>query len=54
VKRAAAGDAQGDQKQEDRKAATVEEGHEELSDVWDREMAAQGQFDTAQVATYGA
>jgi hypothetical protein len=54
VKRAAAGDSQGDQKQTDRKAADLEEGHEELSDVWDREMAAQGQFESAVVATYGA
>ena len=53
VKRAALSDALRDQKQTDRAAEELTEAYAELQDVQDRELAGQGQFDTASAQVYG-
>lgn len=53
VKRAVFADSLSDQKQQDRKTVELEEAYSELSEASDRELSAQGQFDTAAVHTYG-
>jgi hypothetical protein len=54
VKRAAFADELKAQKQTDRAVEELEEAQAELEDACDRELAGQGQFDTAEVVTYGA
>jgi hypothetical protein len=53
VTRAAFSDALRDQKQTDRATDELAEAYNELADAQDRELAQQGQFDTASVVTYG-
>jgi hypothetical protein len=53
VKRAALADALRDQKQGTRADDELAQAYEELQDLQDRTLAAQGQFDTAGVVAYG-
>lgn len=54
VKRFALSDAYRDQKQNDRAKEEEEAAREELQDVWDAEVASQGQWASAAVETYGS
>lgn len=54
VKRAVVGGGKSDQNQTDRATQMMSEAHEELQDVYDREIEAQGQAPSATVVTYGA
>lgn len=54
VTRAAAADALKDGKQTDRAVSELEAARDELADALDRALAAQGQFETAGVQTYGS